>query len=121
MLGHVPRVGATSRGCSSDEESTFNGGASEQSADDDSGCSGFGCTTNEGGKPGCVGLECRQVPCEGGAKTTVTGTVFDPAGKVPVFNATVYVPNADLADIPAGASGCDRCDAKVSGRVRTAA
>src|SRR5262249_18620520 len=32
----------------------------------------------------------------------------------PIYNATVYVPNAPLAPLPTGAS-CDRCDAKVSG------
>jgi hypothetical protein len=42
--------------------------------------------------------------------------VFDPAGKVPVYNAIVYVPNAPLAAIPEGASTCDRCDGAVSGK-----
>ncbi len=79
-------------------------------------CEGFGCPQDgDGGpKPGCVGLECQQVVCEGSGKTTVSGTVFDPAGKVPVYNVTVYVPNADLAPIAEGAS-CNRCDAAVSG------
>ena len=78
-------------------------------------CTGFSCPQEGGPKPGCVGLECKQLPCDGTAKTTVSGTVFDPAGKVPVYNATVYVPNTPLADLAEGNSGCDRCDAKVSG------
>jgi hypothetical protein len=72
----------------------------------------------------CRNLECRQnsctrgsclaQPCAAGSKTTVSGTVYDPAGKVPLYNVVVYVPNAALAAVPEGAS-CDRCDATLSG------
>ena len=102
----------TAPGCGSSEESTFDAGSSSGG---DAACVGLVCPVDGGPKPGCVGLECKQLPCENGGKTTVSGTVFDPAGKVPVYNATVYIPNTPLADIPAGATGCDRCDAKVSG------
>jgi len=98
-------------GCGSTDNSTF-----EPSPVGEGGaCTGFSCPQEGGAKPGCVGLECKQLPCEGTTKTTVSGTVFDPAGKVPVYNATVYVPNTPLADLSEGANGCDRCDAKVSG------
>lgn len=96
-------------GCGSTDDATPDGNA------DGGPCTGFSCPQEGGPKPGCVGLECKQLPCDGTAKTTVSGTVFDPAGKVPVYNATVYVPNTPLADLSDGASGCDRCDAKVSG------
>jgi hypothetical protein len=69
----------------------------------------------------CVNLECRQSTCKGGpctqpacagsARTTVSGTIYDPAGKVPLYNIAVYVPNAELAPIPDGPS-CDPCDEK---------
>jgi hypothetical protein len=99
-------------GCGDDGDAAPDGGAGDGSA-----CVGFACPEGDSGaKPGCVGLECQQLPCEGGGKTTVTGIVYDPAGKVPVYNATVYVPNAPLAEIPDGASACDRCDAAVSGK-----
>jgi hypothetical protein len=102
-------------GCGDESDSTFGGGAG--GGDNDASCTGFQCPQPDGGpKPGCVGLECQQLPCEGTTKTTVSGVVYDPAGKVPVYNATVYVPNAPLADIPEGASACDRCDAAVSGK-----
>lgn len=98
-------------GCGSDDGA----GASSGGDGDGGGCQGFGCNADpDAGRPGCVGLECQQVSCDGATKTTVTGTVFDPAGKVPIYNALVYVPNAAVAPIPEGAS-CDRCDAKVSG------
>jgi hypothetical protein len=104
-------------GCgSSDDNSTFDGGSSGGDPDA-SVCTGIACGMGDtGAKPGCVGLECQQVPCDNGGKTTVSGIVYDPAGKVPIYNATVYVPNAPLADIPDGAKTCDRCDAAVSGK-----
>ncbi len=66
----------------------------------------------------CVNLECKQVACTGqggGAKTTsISGTVYDPAAKVPLYNVVVYVPNAPLSLIPHGAS-CDKCGSTLSG------
>jgi hypothetical protein len=88
--------------------------------------SGNGGATGSGGvmmpPKMCTGLQCQQstckalngcmVPaCPGGGRTTVSGTISDPAGKVPLYNITVYVPNAPLADIKDGPS-CDPCDPK---------
>jgi hypothetical protein len=106
----------TAPGCSSDDgDSEFDAGGTSGS-NGDGGCSGFTCPQEGGAKPGCVGLECQQLPCENGGKTTVTGTVLDPAGKVPIYNATVYIPNAPPAPITEGAGTCDRCDATVTGK-----
>ena len=60
-----------------------------------------------------------QVKCATGS-TGITGTVYDPAGKVPLYNVIVYVPDAPLANIATGAS-CDTCSASVSGKPITTA
>ena len=95
-----------------------NGSGSGSSGKSSSGASGRPCNGIElhadlpdGGRPGCTGLACNVVDCADGVKTTLTGKVFDPAGKVPIYNATVYVPNGELKPITAGLGAtCDRCD-----------
>ncbi|WP_437289547.1 carboxypeptidase regulatory-like domain-containing protein [Sorangium sp. So ce406] len=71
-------------------------------------------TGGSGVGTGCEGLECQQIACEGGRKTTVSGTVYAPAGQLPLFNVIVYVPNRELDPITDGAS-CDRCGVTLSG------
>lgn len=68
----------------------------------------------------CTNLQCQIDKCDGGASTTISGTVFDPAGRNPLYNVVLYVPNAPLDPIRAGAS-CDRCDSPISGRPVAAA
>jgi hypothetical protein len=68
-----------------------------------------------GNTPACVNLECQQVVCSTpGETTTVTGTVYDPSGTLPIYNVVVYVPNAEVGPVPDGLS-CDQCDAELSG------
>ena len=60
----------------------------------------------------CVGLQCQIATCStAGVTTTLTGTVYDPAGNVPLPNASVYVPIFRDAALPALGSGvsCDTC------------
>jgi hypothetical protein len=69
----------------------------------------------EGGPPGpCTGLACQKATCEGATKTTITGKVYAPNGKLPLYNVIVYIPNAPLDPLPKGAQ-CDKCGAIASG------
>ncbi len=76
----------------------------------------------QGQAPGpCKGLQCQQrTSCAGNAPTTVSGTVFDPAGSNPIYNAVVYVPNEPVLPLKSGAS-CDDCDSLYSGQPIAAA
>jgi hypothetical protein len=68
----------------------------------------------------CKQGDCKQPACPPGTTTTVSGDVYDPAGKVPLYNVVVYVPNESLAEIASGAS-CDTCASPVSGHPIAAA
>jgi hypothetical protein len=88
-----------------------------------SGGSGPGTGNRPGQSTPCTDLSCRQStckmgnctqpPCAGGALTQLTGRVFDPAGKVPLYNVDVYIPNTNVAPITDGPS-CD-CASLISG------
>ena len=94
---------------------TGGSGSGGTGAGHSSGSNGAGGLLFSGsGNPGCKNLQCQQVPCSGGAKTTVSGTVYDPKGDVPLYNVVVYVPNAPLDPFPDGAS-CDKCGSTLSG------
>ena len=67
------------------------------------------------GLAACTNLQCQQVSCgTARPKTTVSGVVFDPAGRQPLYGALVYVPNAPLAPLAHGTT-CDRCGTISSG------
>ena len=68
-------------------------------------------STGPGGTTGapCEGLECQIVPCGGDPKKTVLrGKVVAPEGTLPLYNVTVFVPNAPLAP-PVDGVQCDTC------------
>ncbi len=72
-----------------------------------------GGTLPDGG-PLCTGLECAKPTCAAGVTTSISGTIYDPAGAVPLYNIYVYVPNAAVAKFTDGAS-CDKCTTALSG------
>jgi hypothetical protein len=61
----------------------------------------------------CTNLQCQQTRCPG-APTSLSGTIYAPNGKLPLYNVIAYIPNAPLDPLPSGAS-CDRCGGKTSG------
>jgi hypothetical protein len=69
---------------------------------------------DDAGDGACEGLECQQVDCSGGETTSLSGTVNIPSGDLPLYNAVVYVPNAEVEPFDEGV-GCYRCDAQLSG------
>ncbi len=57
----------------------------------------------------CENLACAVQACSGSAPTSLSGTVYDPAGTTPLYNVSVYVPNAPLSDIPDGITTTGTC------------
>ncbi len=95
-----------------------------ESGEEDGGGSGgssgglFGEGGAESSRP-CVGLECAQVTCAGGTKTTLTGKVYAPEGTVPLYNAIVYVPNAKVEPFATGVK-CEQCGQVTGSPIATA-
>jgi hypothetical protein len=76
------------------------GGSGGSSSGGNQGDSGVACP---------AGLSC-NVSCSAGASTTVTGKVYDPAKKNPLYNVAVYVPAVPLVPLPKGVpTGADAC------------
>ncbi len=79
-------------------------------------CGGDGFPNVCPGSVTCQGLACQVGldACAAGSPTRLRGVVYDPAGNLPLYNVSVYVPNAPLAPIADGAV-CETCDATLSG------
>jgi len=73
-------------------------------------CSGLRCQQNS-----CTMGNCTAGPCPGGGTTSLSGTVYDPAGKNPLYDVVVYVPNAPLQALPDGITTCETCSGNFSG------
>jgi hypothetical protein len=96
--------------------SSSSSGASVGSGSSGGGC-GFCPSSSQGPvcPPGSP-LDCFvNKNCPGGTATTITGTVFDPAGRNPLPNVVVYVPNVPnrLAPLPTGTVGCTLCNRSI--------
>jgi hypothetical protein len=113
-------------GCGSSAGSHFGGGGSSGTGGQTGGGGGGGSAgfslggNGHGGSggggggggsgPACPsGLMC-NVECSGKTTTTVSGTVYDPALRNPLYNINVYVPAVPLKPLPAGVpTGADAC------------
>ncbi len=74
---------------------------------------------SDGGRP-CTNLCLQQNACDGGVRTSLSGTVFAPTDPAlfgaadPLSGAFVYVPNGTVQTFGAGVA-CEKCSASVSG------
>jgi hypothetical protein len=113
--------GCGAAGASLSANATGNGGAGTASNGTGAGNSGSGAGDSSGGAggtllmtgvggsaPACSGLECQIHACSGGGSTTITGKIYDPAGKNPLYGIVAYVPNSPPAAFTAGSS-CYTC------------
>jgi hypothetical protein len=66
-------------------------------------------TTEDGGVACPTGLKCNVV-CPSNGTTSITGKVYDPALKDPLYNVAVYVPATPLVALPRGVpTGAEAC------------
>jgi hypothetical protein len=104
--------------------SALDSGAAFGSGDDDAGLPlpvgpGCFCPTTTGGSPNCPAgspLSCYvNTNCPDGGQTTIAGTVYDPAGRNPLPNVVVYVPDdpSTVRPITTGTSTCMSCEASI--------
>ena len=110
-LGCSPVAEKAERGGGGQMNQSGSGGAAPATG----GSSGFGV----GGNIGLGGTGPGTGPAFG-CPTSLTGTVYDPAGNLPLYNVVVYVPSQPLDPIADGA-GCETCDGHFSGRPIAAA
>ena len=61
----------------------------------------------------CTGIACNQVACDSGT-TSISGTVYDPAGNDPLYNVVVYVPQSLPQPFTHGPS-CGSCGSLYTG------
>jgi hypothetical protein len=114
---------AATGGCGSNPES---GGDLDGSAGTPDGQGTFG-TGPDGGMMFGADDGGIPAPCPGGGlgcyvpqgcTTSLSGTVYDPAGRNPLYNVVVYVPNDPYGTLPPitpGTSTCSACDVNIAG------
>jgi hypothetical protein len=98
--------------------------ASAGGGDDGSTSSGGGAS-GDGGQTFVTSSGDAAAPCTGGGlqcyvpsgcTTTLSGTVYDPAGVNPLYNAVIFIPNdpnGALTPIKQGTNTCNTCDVSI--------
>jgi hypothetical protein len=68
---------------------------------------------------GCQGRQCQATidacDCHHAPLTTISGTVYDPAGRLPLYGVYVYIPTVSPDPIVPGSPTCTPCAAPASG------
>ncbi len=109
----------SAQGCGSSDDSSFGTGNNDGGATGDGQGPGFG-GGGDSGEPCVSGLCTQAVDCagQGTGDTTISGIVTDPAGKNPLYNILVYIPNIP-ANVPSYTDGpsCDVCGGAIPGGV----
>ena len=107
-------------GFGSDDDDGGGGGSGSSSGSSSSSSSGSSSGGIFGG-----GADAAVAPCTGGGlqcyvpqncTTSVSGTVYDPAGANPLYNVVVFVPNdptGALTPIKQGTNTCNSCDVSI--------
>jgi hypothetical protein len=91
------------------------GGFSDPNGGDQDGGPIFGFGDSASDVKVCNNLECQIASCSGASQdTTITGTVYAPNGTLPLYNAIVYIPNAETKPFTKGVT-CDQCGSVASG------
>jgi hypothetical protein len=117
-VGVLANCGNTNSGFGVDGGGDSSENNDSTSPNQDSGF-GFGDTGSGEAAPPCQGLKCDVPSC---GTTTISGTVYDPAGNNPLYNILVYVPTFPNDPLPAMTHGmsCDTCAAKIDNAMATA-
>jgi hypothetical protein len=117
LVAGATLVAGGSQGCGSATTQVGGGGPSDGGSGADvpslfgPGDDGGGGGGGDAAAPCVSGLCVAQQSCpQAGVTTTLSGTVYDPAGNDPLYNVIVYVPNdpTKVGQLPSGAS-CDQC------------